>query len=48
MLANPDNSAAHEKMLVTGDKFNILAAFEDFYYVSNGEALKGWVSKHEL
>ena len=48
LLSKPDISGLHKKMLVTGDKINILAAFNDFYFVSDRDNLEGWVAKNEL
>ena len=48
LLSTPDYSGLHKKMLPAGEKINILAAFKDFYFVSDKENLKGWVAKKEL
>lgn len=48
LLSKPDISGLHKKMLVTGDKINILAAFNNFYFVSDKDNLEGWVAKNEL
>ena len=48
LLSRPDYAGLHKKMLVSGDKINILAAFNDFYFISNKDNLEGWVAKSEL
>lgn len=48
LLSVPDYGGSHKKMLVAGDKINILAAFKDFYFVSDKDNLEGWVAKNEL
>lgn len=48
LLSKPDNGGLHKKMLVAGDKINILAAFKDFYFVSDKENMEGWISKNGL
>jgi hypothetical protein len=48
LLSKPDYAGLHKKMLVAGDKINILAAFKNFYFVSDKENLEGWVAKNEL
>jgi peptidoglycan LD-endopeptidase LytH len=48
LLSKPDYGGLHKKMLVTGDKINILASFNNFYFVSDKDNLEGWVAKSEL
>jgi murein DD-endopeptidase MepM/ murein hydrolase activator NlpD len=48
LLSKPDPGGLHKKMLVAGDKINILAAFNNFYFVSDKDNLEGWVAKSEL
>ncbi|HUS00210.1 MAG TPA: M23 family metallopeptidase [Chitinophagaceae bacterium] len=48
LLSKPDHGGLHKKMLVKGDKINILASFNNFYFVSDKDNLEGWVSKSEL
>lgn len=48
LLSTPDYIGAHKKMLVIGDKINILASFKDFYFISDKDNLEGWVAKKEL
>lgn len=48
LLSKPDYGGLHKKMLVAGDKINILASFKDFYFVSDKDNLEGWVAKKEL
>lgn len=48
LLSKPDYGGLHKKMLVPGDKINILASFKDFYFVSDKDNLEGWVAKNEL
>lgn len=48
LLSKPDYGGLHKKILVTGDKINILASFKDFYFVSDKDNLEGWVAKSEL
>lgn len=48
LLSTPDDSGLHKKMLVTGDKINILASFKDFYFVSDKDQMEGWISKNAL
>ncbi len=48
LLSTPDYSGLHKKMLPGGDKINILAAFKDFYFVSDKENTQGWVAKNQL
>ena len=48
LLSKPDYGGLHKKMLVTGEKINILASFNDFYFVSDKDNLEGWVAKSEL
>lgn len=47
LLATPDYGGIHKKMMVAGDKINILAAFKDFYFV-NEKNNEGWIAKKEL
>ena len=47
LLATPDYGGVHKKMLVAGDKINILALFNDFYFVSDKDT-DGWILKKEL
>lgn len=48
LLSRPDYGGLHKKMLIAGDKINILASFNDFYFVSDKDNLQGWVAKREL
>ena len=48
LLSKPDYAGLHKKMLVAGDKINILASFKDFFFVSDKDNLEGWVAKSEL
>ena len=48
LLSKPDYGGVHKKMLVAGDKINILAAFNDFYFISDKDNLEGWIAKNEL
>ena len=48
LLSIPEYGGIHKKMLVAGDKINILASFKDFYFVNDKDNLQGWVAKHEL
>ena len=48
LLSKPDYGGLHKKMLVAGDKINILAAFKDFFFVSDKDNLEGWIAKSEL
>jgi len=48
LLSKPDYGGLHKKMLVAGEKINILAAFKDFYFVNDKDNLEGWIAKNEL
>ena len=48
LLSSPDYSGLHKKMLITGEKINILAVFKDFYFVSDKDNIHGWVVKSGL
>lgn len=48
LLSAPDYGGLHKKMLIAGDKINILAAFKDFYFVSDKDQLEGWIAKNEM
>jgi murein DD-endopeptidase MepM/ murein hydrolase activator NlpD len=48
LLSKPDYAGLHKKMLVAGDKINILASFNNFYFVSDKDNLQGWIGKSEL
>lgn len=48
LLSKPDYGGLHKKMLLAGDKINILASFKDFYFISDKDNLEGWVAKKEL
>lgn len=48
LFSKPDPGGLHKKMLVAGDRINILASFNDFYFVSDKDNLQGWVAKKEL
>lgn len=48
LLSKPEYAGLHKKMLVTGEKINILASFNNFYFVSDKDSLEGWIAKSEL
>ena len=47
LLSTPDDGGLHKKMLVPGDKIIVLAAFKEFYFVSEKDT-EGWIAKKEL
>ena len=48
LLSNPDVSASEKKLLAQGEKINVLAAFNDYYFISDKENTEGWVLKKQL
>ncbi len=48
LLSSPNYSGLHKKMLVAGDKINVLAAFKEFFFISDKENTEGWIAKREL
>lgn len=48
LLSTPGYEGLPKKMLVAGDKINILAAFKDFYFISDKDNIEGWIAKDKL
>ena len=48
LLSAPDSLGLQKKMLAVGDKVNVLASFNDFYFVSANDNTEGWVLKKQL
>jgi murein DD-endopeptidase MepM/ murein hydrolase activator NlpD len=48
MLSSPDSTGLQKKQLLPGDKINVLAVFNDFYFVSKSDNEEGWISKKQL
>ena len=48
MLSAPDLTALQKKVLSAGDKINVLASFNDFYYISEPGNEQGWILKRLL
>ena len=45
LLDHPDTSAPKKMTLAKGESVNILAGFENFYFVSNKDDERGWIEK---
>jgi murein DD-endopeptidase MepM/ murein hydrolase activator NlpD len=48
LLSNPDATATQKKWLAQGEKINLLASFNDYYFISDKENTEGWVLKKQL
>ncbi|MEP6596893.1 MAG: M23 family metallopeptidase [Ginsengibacter sp.] len=48
MLSAPDSTGFQKKVLATGDKINVLASFNDFYFISEKNNEQGWILKKLL
>ena len=48
LLSNPDASGTQKKWLAQGEKINLLASFNDYYFISDKENTEGWVLKKQL
>jgi murein DD-endopeptidase MepM/ murein hydrolase activator NlpD len=47
LLASPDSSALQRKLLTAGDRINVLANFNDFYFIAKDNE-QGWIWKKLL
>jgi murein DD-endopeptidase MepM/ murein hydrolase activator NlpD len=45
MLSAPNSSALQKKLLAAGDKINVLASFNNFYFISEKDNEQGWILK---
>jgi murein DD-endopeptidase MepM/ murein hydrolase activator NlpD len=48
MLSSPDTSGLQKKQLAAGEKINVHAAFNDFYFISESNNEEGWILKKFL
>ena len=48
LLSAPDSTAFQKKALASGDKINVLASFNDFYFISEKNNEQGWILKSLL
>ncbi|MEO7292493.1 MAG: M23 family metallopeptidase [Ginsengibacter sp.] len=48
LLSKPDASSSQKKWLAQGEKINVLASFNDYYFVTDKENTEGWVLKKQL
>ena len=48
LFSTPDVSASPKKLLAQGEKINVLAAFNDYYFISDKENTEGWILKKQL
>ena len=48
LLSIPDATGSQKKLLVQGEKINVLATFNDYYFISDKENTVGWVLKKQL
>ncbi len=43
LYSTPDTAGLQKKLLLAGEKINVLAAFNDFYFVSEKDNIDGWI-----
>ncbi len=43
LYSTPDTAGLQKKLLLAGEKINVLAAFNDFYFVSEKDNIEGWI-----
>lgn len=48
LLDEPNNNAAKKTILAAGQPVNILAAYNDFYYIKDNRTEEGWILKKAL
>jgi hypothetical protein len=48
LLSTPDLSALQKKVLAAGDKINVLASFNEFYFISEHDNEQGWILRKLL
>ena len=48
LLSNPDASGTQKKLIAQGEKINVFASFNDYYFVTDKESTEGWVLKKQL
>ncbi len=48
LLSIPASTGIQKKVLAPGEKISVLAAFNDFYFISDNENTEGWVLKKQL
>jgi hypothetical protein len=48
LLSIPASTGIQKKVLAPGEKISVLAAFNDFYVISDNENTEGWVLKKQL
>ena len=48
MLSSPDSTGLQKKVLAAGNKIDVLASFNDFYFISEKDNEKGWILKRLL
>ncbi len=48
LLSNPDATAPQKKLLAQGEKINVLASFNDYYFINDKENTEGWVLKKQF
>jgi hypothetical protein len=48
LFSTPDPSGLQKKLLAPGEKINVLATFNDYYFISDKENIEGWILKKQL
>jgi murein DD-endopeptidase MepM/ murein hydrolase activator NlpD len=48
LLTTPDASGTQKKLLAQGEKINVLATFNDYYFISDKENTEGWILMKQL
>ncbi len=48
LFSSPDSAALQKRQLAAGEKINVLAAFNDFYFITEKNNEKGWIWKKTL
>lgn len=43
LYSTPDSAGLQKKLLAAGEKINVLASFNDFYFVSEKDNIEGWI-----